>query len=89
MRLLEELLPARFSGIRPTGDPASGTNSVEFDNLVLQTGATRSRSYNGTHLLTPGPVVDAPAWLTGETKLNPRRPGPGRGGASRLGGGQC
>jgi uncharacterized protein (DUF608 family) len=52
MQSLEELLPAHFSGIRPAGDLASGTKAVEFDNLVLQPGATRSRASNGTQLLT-------------------------------------
>jgi uncharacterized protein (DUF608 family) len=52
MQLLEELLPAHFSGIRPAVNPASGTKAVEFDNLVLQSGATRSSASNGTHLLT-------------------------------------
>ena len=52
MQLLEDLLPARFSRIRPAGDPADGTTAVEIDNLVLQPGVTRSRASHGPKLLT-------------------------------------
>ncbi len=43
MQLLEELLPARFSGVRPAHDATDGGKAVEFENLVLQPGATRVR----------------------------------------------
>ncbi len=44
--LLEELLPARFSGIH-----SAGGKIIEFDNLVLQPGATRSTGSNGISFL--------------------------------------
>ena len=52
MQSLEELLPARFSRIRPAGDDAGGGKGVEFENLVLQPGATQSRASIGLKLLT-------------------------------------
>jgi len=42
MVLLEELLPARFSGLGPADDRPGGQPAVGFDNLVLQPGATQS-----------------------------------------------
>lgn len=47
LSLLEKLLPARFSGIRP----ADGKN-VEFENLALQPGAVRSGTADGLTLFT-------------------------------------
>jgi uncharacterized protein (DUF608 family) len=52
MLALEELLPARFSGIRAAGDTDGGRKAVEFENLMLQPGATQSKASNGTTLLT-------------------------------------
>ena len=52
MQLLEELLPARFSGVRAAGDDGGGGKAVEFENLVLQPGATQSKASDGTALLT-------------------------------------
>src|ERR1039458_9509100 len=52
MQLLEELLPARFSGIRAAGYSAGGRKLVQFDNMVLQPGATQSTASDGTQLLT-------------------------------------
>jgi uncharacterized protein (DUF608 family) len=52
MQLLEELLPARFSRIRPVGDAAGVATAVQFDDLVPQPGATKSKSSNGAGLLT-------------------------------------
>jgi len=48
MQCLEELLPARFSGVRA----ASGGKPVEFENLVLQPGAEQSTAAGGTPLVT-------------------------------------
>ena len=52
MQLLEELLPARFSGVRAAGYSAGGRKLVQFDNMVLQSGATRTTASDGTQLLT-------------------------------------
>jgi uncharacterized protein (DUF608 family) len=52
MQALEELLPARFNGVRAAGPTAGGGKLVQFDNLVLQPGATRSTASGGTQLLT-------------------------------------
>ena len=52
MQALEELLPARFSGIRPAGGAAGATKTVELQNLVLLPGATQSTAPTGTTLLT-------------------------------------
>jgi uncharacterized protein (DUF608 family) len=52
MQLLEELLPARFSRVRPVGGAAAGGKAVEFENLVLQPGAAESKAPDGTTLLT-------------------------------------
>jgi uncharacterized protein (DUF608 family) len=52
MQLLEELLPARFSRIRPVGDAAGVATAVQFDDLVPQPGATKSKASNGAGLLT-------------------------------------
>jgi len=64
MHALEGLLPGRFSGVRPASGAAEGTKADEFDNLVLQPGATRSKAANGLSLLTrangKGKVVVAP-----------------------------
>jgi uncharacterized protein (DUF608 family) len=50
MQVLEELLPARFSRIRPAGDTGSA-KGVEFENLVLLPDASESKASNGTTLL--------------------------------------
>ena len=42
MALLEELLPARFSAVRPLTGPEGAAGRVRFENLELQPGATRS-----------------------------------------------
>jgi len=42
MALLEELLPARFSGVRALDNRPGGPPGVSFDNLVLESGATES-----------------------------------------------
>jgi uncharacterized protein (DUF608 family) len=46
--MLEELLPARFSRVRKNAQ----NSSLEFDDLVLQPGATHSTAPNGPELLT-------------------------------------
>ena len=51
MQVLEELLPARFTRIRPAGDTGGG-KAVEFENLVLLPGAAQSKASDGTTLLT-------------------------------------
>ena len=65
MQVLEELLPARFSGIRAAGDASGDRKAVEYENMVLQAGATQSRASDGTQLLTrpigKGKVVVAAA----------------------------
>jgi non-lysosomal glucosylceramidase len=52
MQLLEELLPGRFSAIRAASDADGGKKAVQFENLVLQPGATRSSVSDGAELLT-------------------------------------
>jgi uncharacterized protein (DUF608 family) len=42
MALLEELLPARFSGLRASDNRPGSQPAVGFDNLVLQPGATEA-----------------------------------------------
>jgi len=74
MQLLEELLPGRFSRIRPAGDPDSGTKAVDFDHLVLQPGATRSRASGGPKLLTR-PVGKGKVVLAAGAVLEPARAG--------------
>jgi len=61
MTLLEELLPARFSGLRPADGKPGGQPAVEFENLVLEPGATESElpeplpgSGRGPRLITRG-----------------------------------
>ena len=50
--LLEELLPARFSGVRPSGPREPGApNTVEFDGLELREGASGSAAASGLRLL--------------------------------------
>ena len=50
--VLEELLPARFSGVRTVNASATARGSVEFENLVLQPDSTQVTSANGLQLLT-------------------------------------
>ncbi len=52
MQVLEELLPARFSRVRPAGDAGGGSKAVEFENLVLLPDAAQSKASDGTTLLT-------------------------------------
>jgi len=70
--LLEEILPARFSGIRPAGG-----NHVDLEHLVLNPGTTQSAALNGIQVIAQrlgkgmavivcGAVID-PA-LAGQTK---------------------
>ncbi len=65
MALLEELLPARFSGLRTSG----GQDKVEFADLQLRDGAKEAAARNGLRLFTrslgkgnvvlaAGPVLD-------------------------------
>ena len=72
MQVLEELLPARFSRVRPAGDAGGRNKAVEFENLVLLPGAAQSKATDGTALLTrplgkgkvvlaAGPVLDPAA----------------------------
>lgn len=72
MQALEELLPARFNGVRSAGDSAKGKSAVEFENLVLQPGATRSTASDGTPLLTrvvgKGKVVVAAGAVLGPAR---------------------
>jgi uncharacterized protein (DUF608 family) len=42
MSLLEELLPARFSGLRASDNPPGSQPAIGFDNLVLQPGAAQA-----------------------------------------------
>ena len=49
MLLLEELLPARFSGVRRMDD--TGPATIQFQDLVLQPGATESTAKDGMRLL--------------------------------------
>jgi uncharacterized protein (DUF608 family) len=51
MQVLEELLPARFSAIRAADGTDGGKKAVQFEGLVLQPGAARSKSPDGTNLL--------------------------------------
>ncbi|HOX56154.1 MAG TPA: GH116 family glycosyl hydrolase [Candidatus Paceibacterota bacterium] len=51
MQLLEELLPARFSSLRPADGEAGNGGAVEFEGLVPQPGATESKASDGTRLL--------------------------------------
>jgi uncharacterized protein (DUF608 family) len=50
MLLLEELLPARFSGVRAMKGQFANPSMVEFENLVLQPGATQAIASNGLSL---------------------------------------
>jgi len=52
MVLLEELLPARFSGVRGVASQTAGAKMVQLENLVLQPGATQSTLDSGASLLT-------------------------------------
>ena len=72
MQVLEELLPARFSRVRPAGDASGSGKAVEFENLVLLPDAAQSKASDGTTLLTrpvgkgkvvvaAGPVLDPAA----------------------------
>ncbi|MGA2866042.1 MAG: GH116 family glycosyl hydrolase [Verrucomicrobiota bacterium] len=51
MVLLEELLPARFSAVRSSGNEAASPGTVQFENLVLQPGATQSNTPDRVSLL--------------------------------------
>ena len=72
MQVLEELLPARFSRVRPASDTGGSSKAVEFENLVLLPDAAQSKATDGTALLTrpvgkgkvvlaAGPVLDPAA----------------------------
>ena len=74
MQLLEELLPARFSRIRPAGDAVGGVTAVQFDDLVPQPGATKSKASNGAGLLTR-PVGKGKVVLAAGAVLDPTEAG--------------
>ncbi len=74
MQLLEELLPARFSGVRSAADAAGRTRAVQFDNLVLQPGATESRASDHTLLLTR-PIGKGKVVVAAGAVLEPARAG--------------
>jgi uncharacterized protein (DUF608 family) len=74
MVLLEELLPARFSGVRPAGDGAGGGKAVQFENLVLQPGASESKASDGTTLLTR-PVGKGKVVIAARSVLEPAQAG--------------
>ncbi|MDE3067318.1 MAG: hypothetical protein KGJ60_07170 [Verrucomicrobiota bacterium] len=63
LSLLEEMLPARFSGVRSAGGRAGGVPAVAFEDLVLQPGAIQATAANGLRLfirpLGTGKVVMA------------------------------
>ena len=69
MQLLEELLPARFSRVRPASDSGDEVRAVELEELTLKPGAAKSRASHGPKLVTwsvgkgkvvlgAGPVLD-------------------------------
>lgn len=69
MALLEELLPARFSGIRERAAEPGGAPGVLFDGLELQRDAQRAAAGNGLEyftrpvgkgkvILAAGPILD-------------------------------
>ncbi|MHB8521702.1 MAG: GH116 family glycosyl hydrolase [Limisphaerales bacterium] len=51
VELLEELLPARFSNVRPAGAVGANPNTLQFDKLELRAGATQTTAANGLRLL--------------------------------------
>ena len=51
MTLLEKLLPARFSAIKPADNAGDVARPVRFENLVLQPGATQKTTADGRTLL--------------------------------------
>ncbi len=80
MLALEQLLPARFSGLSTNPGPEKGKKLVRLENLELQPGATESRTRAGLQLTTralgKGKVVIAagPLLEASEAPLsNPRR----------------
>ena len=68
MLALEGLLPARFNGVRAADSTAGGGKLVQFDNLVLQPGATRSAASDGTQLLSRA-VGKGKVVLVGDTEF--------------------
>jgi len=65
LSLLEEMLPARFSGIQPVGG-----KTVEFENLVLQSGATQTAAANGLNLFAR-PLGKGSVMIAGGAVLEP------------------
>jgi len=51
LALLEELLPARFSGMRRPEGAGEPARRLQFENLTLQPGASKSAAPDGTELL--------------------------------------
>jgi uncharacterized protein (DUF608 family) len=52
MEVLEELLPARFSGVRTADGAAGDSRMVELEGLVLLPGARQAKASDGTTWLT-------------------------------------
>lgn len=51
LELLEEILPARFSGVKPLPNAPAGSPQIEFQNLVRRQGVTEERLATGQTLL--------------------------------------
>ncbi len=73
MALLEELLPARFSGVEPVA-PQDGRARVRFSDLELRAGAERSTAPDGTALIS-WPLGKGKVVITAGAVLEPEQAG--------------